>query len=47
MSLEGALLLEREQITRETMAIYIDYRGCEGKRVQTHKNQGQGFLLER
>ena len=27
--------------------MYVDCRGCEGKRVQTHKNQGQGFLLEK
>ena len=44
---EGTLLLERRQITKETMAMYVDCRGCEGKRVQICKNQEQGFLLEK
>jgi len=44
---QGALLLERGWITREIVAIYVDCRGCKGKGVQTHKNQGQEFLLER
>jgi len=26
---------------------YVDCGECEGKRVQTYKNQGQRFLLER
>ena len=29
------------------MATYVDCRGYKGKGVQTYKNQGQGFLLER
>jgi len=45
--LEDALLLKRGWITREMVAMYVDCRGCEGKGIQTHKNQGQGFLLER
>ena len=44
---KGTLLLERRQITREMVAIYVDCGGCEGKGVQTYKNQEQGFLLER
>ena len=44
---EGALLLERGWLIEEVVATYIDCRGCEGKGVQTHGNQGQGFLLER
>ena len=44
---EGVLLLERGWITREIVATYVDCRGCEGKGVQTHKNQEQEFLLER
>ena len=47
MSPQGTLLLEREWITREMVVIYVDCRGCEGKGVQTYKNQGQEFLLER
>ena len=47
MPLEGALLLERRQIIREVVAIYIDCGGCEGKRIQTYENQGQGFLLKK
>jgi len=47
MPLEGTLLLERGWIIEETMAMYVDCGGCRGKGVQTHKNQGQGFLLER
>jgi len=41
------LLLERGWITEETVVIYVECRGYEDKRVQTHKNWGQGFLLER
>jgi len=33
MPLEGALLLKREWITREIVAMYIDCGGCEGKGV--------------
>ena len=44
---EGTLLLERRQITKETMAMYVDCRGCEGKGVQIYKNQEQEFLLEK
>ena len=47
MPLEGVLLLKREWITREMVAMYVDYRGYKGKRIQTHKNQRQGFFLER
>ena len=47
MPLEGVLLLKREWITREMVAMYVDYRGYKGKRIQIHKNQRQGFLLER
>ena len=47
MPSKGTLLLERGQIIREMMATYVDCRGYEGKGVQTYKNQGQGFLLER
>ena len=47
MPLEGVLLLKREWITREIVAMYVDYRGYKGKRIQIHKNQRQGFLLER
>ena len=47
MSPEEVLLLEREYITEETVATYIECRECKDKRVQTHKNWGQGFLLER
>jgi len=25
----------------------MDYRGYEGKEIQTHENQGQGFFLKR
>ena len=38
MSPEEVLLLEREWITEETVTTYIEYRGCEGKGVQTHEN---------
>ena len=44
---KGTLLLEREQITREIVVAYVDCRGYEGKGVQIHKNQGQGFLLKK
>ena len=44
---KGTLLLEREQITREIVVAYVDCGGCEGKGVQIHKNQGQGFLLKK
>ena len=44
---KNALLLEKGQITRETMATYIDCGGCKGKGVQTRKNQGQGFFLKK
>ena len=47
MPLEGVLLLKKEWITREMVAMYVDYRGYKGKRIQIHKNQRQGFLLER
>jgi len=47
MSPEEVLLLEREYITEETVATYIECRECKDKRVQTHENWGQGFLLER
>ena len=47
MPLEGILLLKREWIIREMVAIYVDCRGCEGKGVQTYENQEQRFLLER
>jgi len=47
MSPEEVLLLEREYITEETVATYIECGGCEGKGVQTYENWGQGFLLER
>jgi len=47
MPLEGALLLKRGWITREMVTTYVNYGGCKGKRVQTHKNQGQEFLLKR
>ena len=36
---KGALLLERGQITREMMAMYIDCRGCKDKGVLIYKNQ--------
>jgi len=29
------------------VAMYVNYGGYEGKRVQTHKNQEQEFLLEK
>jgi len=32
---------------REIVAMYVDCGGCEDKRVQTHKNQRQEFLLKR
>ena len=44
---EEVLLLERGWITEETVATYVKYGGYEDKGVQTHENQGQGFLLER
>ena len=44
---KGTLLLEKRQIIREMMVTYVDYGGYKGKGVQTHKNQRQGFLLER
>jgi len=44
---EDVLLLKREWIIREMVAMYMDCRGCEGKGVQTYENQGQEFLLER
>ena len=44
---KGALLLERGWITKEVVVMYMDCRGYKGKGVQTYKNQGQGFLLER
>ena len=44
---KGALLLERRWIIKEMVAMYVNCRGCKGKGVQTHKNWGQGFLLER
>ena len=44
---KGTLLLEREQITREIVVAYVNCGGCKGKRVQIHKNQGQGFLLKK
>ena len=44
---EGILLLKRRWITKETVKTYVDCRGCKGKGVQTHKNQEQGFLLEK
>ena len=44
---KGALLLERRWIMKEMVAMYVNCRGCKGKGVQTHKNWGQGFLLER
>jgi len=47
MPLEGILLLKREWIIREMVAIYVDCRGYEGKGVQTYENQEQRFLLER
>ena len=47
MPLEGALLLDRGQITEEVVVTYVDCRGYESKRVQTYKNQGQSFLLKR
>ena len=47
MPLEEVLLLERGWITEETVVIYIEYKGCKGKGVQTHENWGQGFLLKR
>jgi len=34
---ESVLLLEREWITEETVAIYVDYRKYKDKRVQTYK----------
>jgi len=43
----GTLLLEREWITREIVAMYMDCGGCKSKGVQTHKNQRQGFFSER
>ena len=44
---EGALLLDREWITKKVVAIYVDCGECEGKGVQSYKNQRQDFLLER
>jgi len=44
---ESALLLEKEWITEETVAIYVDYERCKGKEVQIYENQGQKFLLAR
>jgi len=44
---EGTLLLEREWLTREMVATYMDYGECKSKEVQTHENQGQGFLFGR
>ena len=44
---EGALLLDKGQIIEEVVVTYIDCRECKDKGVQTHKNQGQGPLLER
>jgi len=47
MPSKSALLLERGWIMREMVAMYMDCREYKGKGVQTHKNWGQGFLLER
>jgi len=47
VSPKGTLLLERGWITREMVAMYVNCRGYKGKKVQVHKNQGQGFLLEK
>ena len=41
------LLLERGQITKKMVAMYMNYGGYKGKEVQTCKNQGQGFLLKK
>ena len=38
MPSERALLLERGQLTKEVVAMYVDYRGCESKEVQIYKN---------
>jgi len=34
-------------LTEEIVAIYVDCGGYEGKGVQIHENQEQGFLLKR
>ena len=47
MPLKDALLLDREQITEKVVATYIDCGGYKGRGVQSYKNQGQGFLLEK
>ena len=44
---EGALLLNKGWIIEEVVATYVDCEGCEGKGVQTHENQEQGFLPKR
>jgi len=44
---EGVLLLERGWLMEEEVAMYVDCRGYEDKRVQTYENQGQRFLLGR
>jgi len=44
---EGVLLLERRWTIEEIVVTYVDCREYKDKRVQTHKNQGQGFLLKR
>jgi len=45
--LEGILLLKQGWITKKIVVIYVDCGGCKSKRVQTHKNQRQEFLLKR
>ena len=47
ISPEDALLLDREWITEEVIATYVDCGGCESRGVQFYENQRQSFFLER
>jgi len=44
---EDTLLLKRGWLTEEVVAMYVNCGGCKDKKVQTHENQRQEFLLKR
>jgi len=46
MLLEGTLFLDRGWVTEEVVVTYVDCGEYDSRGVQTHENQGQGFLLE-